>query len=128
MEYLKMPADRQEAVLRAEVLKDFLEKEVGGTWEIRVHENLGWFYSCSCGTINVSENSKDYGNGGYLILNGVNGVGYGYSNMNSFHPKERGELKMFIEQSLIQQRTMLNNHNAWYKKNAEMLGFIELEK
>lgn len=50
--------------LKAHKLADALikkcEKEVGGKWEKRIHENLGWYYSVSLvgGDITISEHRR----------------------------------------------------------------------
>lgn len=77
-------AEYQAAVNKAEALKKKCEKEIGGKWEIRVHENLGWHWSVIAPEINVS---VDYG--GYLGKHGdyyTAAFGGGTPSVVSTHP------------------------------------------
>lgn len=124
--YQKMPKDRAEAVKRANNLKKFLEKSIGGKWKLRIHKNLSWFYSASCGTINVSEYAKSYGGGGYSILNGGYGAGFGGLGLTVYHPSTRLQIAKAVRASLSEQRKKFENYIEWYVKNRDISGYKKL--
>ena len=121
-----MPANKQETTNRAKTLQAFLLAHPGVKWETRVHENLGWHYSCSYGSLNVSQHARSYGNGGFMIMNGARGNGYGHIELNSYNCKTGKELIVCIKKSLDEQKEFTQSFITGYNLNSKIEFFSPL--
>lgn len=120
-----MPASEEEATKRAVELKSWLLEMTGVEWKIRVHENLGWFYSLSYGTMDLSQYAKNYGSGGFMLLNGARGSGYGHMELSTFHPKTLLEILLAIKSSLAEQQVLVDGYNRGLDLNLALISAFQ---
>lgn len=125
-DYEKMPANKQEATSRAKALQAFLLAHTGVKWTTHVHENLGWFYSCSYGSLNVSQYAKSYGNGGFSIMNGARGSGYGHTELKVYHCQAGKKVIGLIKKSLNEQKKLTQSFVTGYNLNSKIKFFSSL--
>lgn len=119
-QYSSMPRNDKEAKDRAMEFQAWLLEKTGVKWAIRVHENCGWFYSLSYGTLKLSQYSKNYGNGGFLLMNGAVNSGCGHIELSVLHPKSLDEILPAIKQSLSEQVDFVAKYADGLKKNEKL--------
>lgn len=103
-------------------LADWLGEKTGVEWKVRAHENLGFFYSVTHGSISVSQSQYAHDLGRFLVMNGgTHGAGVGHASLNSFHAKTGEELLIEIEWTIRQTERVLVLWQEVVKNNAGIL-------
>lgn len=119
--YTTKPKNRLEATEMAKELKRFLQKYTGGTWKIRVHENLGWHYNVNCGTISISF----IGNNSYMIMNSgdINYVGTGHASLTVLYAKNARQLVGHVQKSIHEFREHVLKELVAFNSNNKLRGY-----
>jgi hypothetical protein len=100
-------------------LADWLGARTGVEWKVRAHENLGFFYSVTHGSISVSQSQYSYDLGRFLVMNGgTHCVGVGHASMRSFHAEDGQDLLESIELSIRDVERELKNWTKVLESNS----------
>lgn len=127
-QYKNRPKNKEEAIQRGKQLIAWLKKETGVAWKLQTYENLGWFYNASFGSLSLSQYSRDYGGGGFLLMNGFrHGSVGGHMSATAFHPKTLKHLIKNINSSLEEFKNYTQYCIEMYNKHSKMKQFKKLE-